>query len=140
MEPPSTQAEREIKCEYCGRKFHNKANRRRHKRLNRCPNRPQEQESRQSTPMPVLDPQMQPLPQSQSQLPPQLSAMSHQQRIEWINKLLMDNDERISQSIVQLLWTMAGTTPIRLPTGVSGNSTEDEAGEQPQPALSKPSA
>ena len=135
-----TQVEQEIKCEHYGRKVHSNTNRRRHKKLNRCPNRPQEQESRQSTLTPVPDPHMQPLPQSQPQLPPQLSAMSHQQRIECINKLLMDNDERISQSIVQLLWTMAGMTPIRLPTGVSGNSTEDEAGEQPQPTLSKPSA
>ena len=93
MEAPPTYPKQEIKCEFCGKKFHNKANVRRHKRLNRCSvlqqERNQQQVTREPTPTPTPARQQQLLPQlraqQQLQQSSQLLSMTHPQRIEWLN-------------------------------------------------------
>ena len=132
MEAPPAQPEREIKCEFCGRKFHNKANVRRHKRLNRCSvlqqERDQQQMTRQQTPTPTPEREQQPPPQPRSQLQPQQPlSMTHPQRIEWLNECMKSN-EQLSQSLVQVVLAIAKAGPIHLPAVVGGNNAGNEVG------------
>ena len=137
MEAPPAQPEREIKCEFCGRKFHNKANVRRHKRLNRCSvlqqERDQQQMTRQQTPTPTPARQQQLLPQprapQQSQQSSQLLSMTHPQRIEWL-KECMKNNEQLSQSLVQMVLAIANAGPMPPPAVVSGNNAGNEVGTE----------
>ena len=138
MEAPPAQPEREIKCELCGRKFHNKANVRRHKRLNRCSvlqqERNQQQVIRQPTPIPMPTRQQQLLPQPRAQQllqqSAQLLSMTHPQRIEWL-KECMKNNEQLSQSLVQVVLAMANTGPIHLPAVIGINNAGNEDGTVP---------
>ena len=133
MEAPPAQLEREIKCELCGRKFHNKANVRRHKRLNRCSvlqqNRDQQRGSHQQTPTPEREQQPPPQPRSRLQSQ-QLLSMTHPQRIEWLNEC-MKNNEQLSQSLVQVVLAIEKAGPIHLPAAVGGNNAGNEVGTVP---------
>ena len=138
MEAPPAQLEREIKCELYGRKFHNKANVRRHKRLNRCSvlqqERNQQQVTREPTPTPTPARQQQLLPQlrarQQLQQSSQLLSMTHPQRIEWLNEY-MKNNEQLSQSLVQMVLAIANAGPMPPPAVVIGNNAGNEGGTVP---------
>ena len=113
-----------VRCSHCNGEFASEPNLRLHITRNRCP--VYRQQVPQATPPPLPTPQQQGAQQQQKpQQSPQLLSMAHPQRIEWLNECMKDN-EKLSQSLVQVVWTIINAGPIHLPAVVGGNDTEDE--------------